>query len=143
MARLLWRRLRQLLWLWLGMLPGLAQAGTYAPRSDTYTWESTANAVTWARACTSYPVDDDQAMARAILESLATLPDRERLRQRGREFSLEPAVAGYHRIFFGEPPASFTEERADDSSARPTSYAIRQANGSQRITHSSRGRVTI
>ena len=61
MARLLWRRLRQLLWLWLGMLPGLAQAGTYAPRSDTYTWESTANAVTWAGACTSYPVDDDQA----------------------------------------------------------------------------------
>jgi glycosyltransferase involved in cell wall biosynthesis len=92
---------------------------------------------------TLVPVDDAQAMARAIQDSLATLPDRERLRQRGREFSLEPAVAGYHRIFFGELPASFTEERADDSSARPTSYAVRQASGSQRITHSSRGRVTI
>jgi glycosyltransferase involved in cell wall biosynthesis len=92
---------------------------------------------------TLVPVDDAESMARAILENLATLPDREKLRQRGREFSLAPAVAGYHRIFFGEPPASLTAEPADNSSVRPTSYAVRQASGSQRITHSSRGRVTI
>jgi MSHA biogenesis protein MshQ len=48
-------------WLLCAWLPALAQAGTYAPRSDLYAWESAANAVTWARACTSYPVDDDQA----------------------------------------------------------------------------------
>lgn len=70
MARLPWHLLTllsrrpwqpwRLLW-WLCLLPGLAHAGTYAPRSDTYAWETTANAVTWARACTTYPVDDDQA----------------------------------------------------------------------------------
>ncbi|MEX8494323.1 LamG-like jellyroll fold domain-containing protein, partial [Sphaerotilus sp.] len=59
MAGLLWRWLRPLLWLCL--LPGLARAGTYAPRSDTYAWESAANPVTWAQLCTSNPVDDDQA----------------------------------------------------------------------------------
>ncbi|MDZ7858198.1 LamG domain-containing protein [Sphaerotilus sp.] len=62
MAGLLWRLLRQRSWplWWLCLLPGLVHAGTYAPRSDTYAWESTANAVTWSRACTDYPVDDDQ-----------------------------------------------------------------------------------
>ncbi|WP_338414464.1 LamG domain-containing protein [uncultured Sphaerotilus sp.] len=60
MAGLLWRLPGTWLWLWLFLLPGLAHAGTYAPRSDTYAWESTANAVTWSRACTDYPVDDDQ-----------------------------------------------------------------------------------
>lgn len=51
------------IWLWIlfSLLPGLAQAGTYAPRSDLYAWETTANAVTWAQTCTSNPIDDDQA----------------------------------------------------------------------------------
>lgn len=48
-------------WLWLCVLPGLAHAGTYAPRSDTYSWESAANAVTWAKLCAPNVVDDDQA----------------------------------------------------------------------------------
>ncbi len=47
------------------------------------------------------PVDDVQSMSRAILAALATEPDRDQLRQRGQEFSLERAVAGYHRVFFG------------------------------------------
>lgn len=54
---------------------------------------------------TLVPVDDAQAMARAILATLATDTDRDKLRRRGQEFSLERAVAGYHRIFFGEEPA--------------------------------------
>jgi len=61
-AGLLQRLLRAVLW--LGLLPGLAQAGTYAPRSDLYAWESAANAVTWERLCTTNTVtqvDDDQA----------------------------------------------------------------------------------
>jgi len=47
------------------------------------------------------PVDDPESMAEAILASLATEPQREKLRQRGREFSLERAVGEYHQIFFG------------------------------------------
>jgi glycosyltransferase involved in cell wall biosynthesis len=47
------------------------------------------------------PVDDPESMAQAILASLATEPQREKLRQRGREFSLERAVGEYHQIFFG------------------------------------------
>ncbi|WP_293999859.1 LamG domain-containing protein [Sphaerotilus sp.] len=58
MAGLLWRAVA---WLWLLVLPGVAQAGTYTSRSDTYAWESAANAVTWAQSCSGNPVDDDQA----------------------------------------------------------------------------------
>jgi len=50
------------------------------------------------------PVGDVQAMSSAILSSLATQPDRDQLRARGREFSMERAVAGYHRVFFGVDP---------------------------------------
>lgn len=40
---------------------GLAQASTYAFRSDTYAWESTANTITsWDGTCTNYPIDDDK-----------------------------------------------------------------------------------
>ncbi|MEY2875211.1 MAG: hypothetical protein RLZZ373_2582 [Pseudomonadota bacterium] len=57
------RSLVQGVWLCLCLclLPGLVQAGTYAPRSDTYTWESAANAVTWAQSCVNNAIDDDQA----------------------------------------------------------------------------------
>jgi MSHA biogenesis protein MshQ len=40
-----------------------AHASTYAFRSDTYSWESTANTIAstdWDGSCTDYPVDDDQ-----------------------------------------------------------------------------------
>jgi MSHA biogenesis protein MshQ len=40
---------------------GLAQAATYTYRSDSYIWETASTAVTWDRACTAYPGDDDQA----------------------------------------------------------------------------------
>lgn len=58
-----WRAVAQALAWMLGLLlwPLQAHAGTYAPRSDTYAWESAANPVTWARACTDFPGDDDQA----------------------------------------------------------------------------------
>lgn len=42
-------------------LPPAAQAATYTFKSDTFAWETAANAVTWDRACTDYPGDDDQA----------------------------------------------------------------------------------
>ena len=61
MAGTVWRVLGSLVWLALVWLPGLALAGTYAPRSDTYSWESAANAVTWSKLCTGNVVDDDQA----------------------------------------------------------------------------------
>lgn len=39
-----------------------AHAATYTFRSDSYAWESAANAIaTWDRTCTSYPGDDDKA----------------------------------------------------------------------------------
>ncbi len=38
-----------------------AEAATYTFRSDTYSWESAANAITWNRTCTGFPGDDDKA----------------------------------------------------------------------------------
>jgi glycosyltransferase involved in cell wall biosynthesis len=92
---------------------------------------------------TLVPVNDPGSLAEAILASLATEPDAEKLRQRGSEFSLERAVAGYHRIFFGEHPAQLLGEPGESSPVNPSSYATRQANGNQRMIHSSLGRVTI
>jgi MSHA biogenesis protein MshQ len=40
-------------------LPALA--ATYTFRSDSFAWETSNTAITWARACTGYPGDDDQA----------------------------------------------------------------------------------
>lgn len=40
-------------------LPALAT--TYTFRSGSYSWETSANALTWDRSCTGYPGDDDQA----------------------------------------------------------------------------------
>lgn len=89
------------------------------------------------------PINDAERLAKAIQESLATKPEADKLRQRGREFSLERAVAGYHQIFFGESPACVDDESGSLSPVNPTSYATRQDRGNQRIIHSSRGRVTI
>ena len=38
-----------------------ADAATYAFRSDSFSWETAANVVTWDKTCTSYPNDDDKA----------------------------------------------------------------------------------
>ena len=54
---------------WLRALAGLlafglacpAWAATYTFRSDSFAWESAANAITWDRQCTGYPGDDDKA----------------------------------------------------------------------------------
>lgn len=51
------RLLVLLLWLCLGG----AQAATYSYRSDSFSWESAANAVSWDKSCTGYPGDDDKA----------------------------------------------------------------------------------
>lgn len=92
---------------------------------------------------TLVPVNDAGRLTDAILASLASEPDTKMLRERGREFSLERAVAGYHRIFFGERPAYPSGDLGASSPSKPSSYAIRQANGNQRMIHSSLGRVTI
>jgi glycosyltransferase involved in cell wall biosynthesis len=92
---------------------------------------------------TLVPVNDAGRLTDAILASLASEPDTKMLRERGREFSLERAVAGYHRIFFGERPAYPSGDLGAASPSKPSSYAIRQANGNQRMIHSSLGRVTI
>jgi glycosyltransferase involved in cell wall biosynthesis len=41
------------------------------------------------------PVGDDTALAQAILEALEEVPDRELLRKRGQDFSLEQATRRY------------------------------------------------
>ena len=46
----------------LAGLAATARAATYTYRSDTYAWESAANAVTWSRSCVSNAVDDDSAV---------------------------------------------------------------------------------
>jgi len=38
-----------------------AGAATYAFRSDSFSWETAANVVTWDKTCTDYPNDDDKA----------------------------------------------------------------------------------
>jgi hypothetical protein len=45
----------------LVLLAGPALAATYTFRSDSFAWETAANAITWNRTCTAYPGDDDQA----------------------------------------------------------------------------------
>ncbi|WP_457352707.1 DUF6701 domain-containing protein [Roseateles sp. P5_D6] len=53
---------RCLLLIALALLCGLAQAASsYTFRSDSYAWETAANALAWDRSCTSYPGDDDKA----------------------------------------------------------------------------------
>jgi glycosyltransferase involved in cell wall biosynthesis len=90
------------------------------------------------------PVNDVGRLADAILASLASDRDAEALRRRGREFSLERAVEGYHQILFGEPPAYPRDDSCEDgSSSKPISNATRQASGNQKMIHSSLGRVTI
>lgn len=46
----------------LAGLATTARAATYTYRSDTYAWESAANAVTWSGTCVSNAVDDDSAV---------------------------------------------------------------------------------
>ncbi|RLA48947.1 MAG: glycosyltransferase [Gammaproteobacteria bacterium] len=76
------------------------------------------------------PVDDSDSLADAILEALAIAPQRDKLRQRGREFSLERAVDGYHRQFFGEPPVRAATTSVDshplNAVRRPSKVAARR-----------------
>jgi MSHA biogenesis protein MshQ len=46
---------------WWLLWSGPAAAVTYSFRSDSFAWETAANVVTWNKACTSYPNDDDEA----------------------------------------------------------------------------------
>ena len=89
---------------------------------------------------TLVPVNDTERLTAAILDSLGSEPDAEMLRQRGGEFSLERALEGYHKIFFGERPACLP---GATSPVKPSSYATRHANGNHRMIHNSLGRVTI
>lgn len=59
---LCWQVLTLLLVALLGLLLGApAHAASYTFRSDSYAWESAANAITWDNTCTQYPGDDDKA----------------------------------------------------------------------------------
>lgn len=56
------QRLYHLLLGLLGLLFAVpAMSATYTFRSDSFAWETANTVVTWARACTGYPGDDDQA----------------------------------------------------------------------------------
>jgi glycosyltransferase involved in cell wall biosynthesis len=70
---------------------------------------------------TLVPVGDSDSLADAIVEALAAEPQRDKLRQRGGEFSLERAVEGYHRQFFGEAPARASTVSRDFSPVKPSS----------------------
>lgn len=52
-----------LVWLLLALLSSVASAASsYTFRSDSYAWETAANAIsTWDKTCTGYPGDDDKA----------------------------------------------------------------------------------
>ena len=62
-------RMRDLLGRWLAPLVAVlvlsvavpACAATYTFRSDSFSWETAANVVTWDKTCTGYPGDDDKA----------------------------------------------------------------------------------
>ena len=62
-------RMRDLLGRWLAPLVAVlvlsvavpACAATYTFRSDSFSWETAANTVTWDKTCTDYPNDDDKA----------------------------------------------------------------------------------
>jgi MSHA biogenesis protein MshQ len=58
-----WRAALSLLWALFALLlcPLPAAAATYTFKSDSYAWETAANAITWDRTCTQYPGDDDKA----------------------------------------------------------------------------------
>lgn len=57
-----WQGLTLLLVALLGLLrAGPAQAASYTFRSDSFAWETAANAITWDNTCTGYPGDDDKA----------------------------------------------------------------------------------
>jgi MSHA biogenesis protein MshQ len=53
-------RLCALCWLLLSHVQ--AHAVSYTYRSDSFTWESAANVITWDKTCTGYPGDDDKAI---------------------------------------------------------------------------------
>ncbi|MGM9480415.1 DUF6701 domain-containing protein [Roseateles sp. NT4] len=56
------RWFRLLLLIALALSYGCARAAsTYTFRSDSYAWETAANAITWDKTCTGYPGDDDKA----------------------------------------------------------------------------------
>ena len=67
------------------------------------------------------PVNDSDSLADAIVEALAVEPQRDKLRQRGREFSLDRAVDGYHQLFFGGPPARASTVSGYFSPVKPSS----------------------
>ena len=52
---------KALAWALLCTASFAVQAATYTFRSDSFAWETAANAVTWDRTCTGYPGDDDKA----------------------------------------------------------------------------------
>jgi len=52
------------------------------------------------------PVGDECGLAEAICKTLNTPPDKEFLRARGGEFSIEKAVEGYRRLIFGKSSRS-------------------------------------
>lgn len=62
-------RMRDLLGRWLAPLVAVlvlsvavpACAATYTFRSDSFSWETAANTVSWDKTCTDYPNDDDKA----------------------------------------------------------------------------------
>ena len=49
------------------------------------------------------PVNDIEQLAAAIVTTLNTVLEPQKLRQRGLEFSLERALDGYHQVFFDKP----------------------------------------
>jgi len=70
---------------------------------------------------TLVPVNDPESLAAGILAALASEPQSEKLRQRGREFSLERAVDGYHQVFFGEPPRRPADDLGASAPVNPIS----------------------
>jgi glycosyltransferase involved in cell wall biosynthesis len=67
------------------------------------------------------PVNDLESLTAAILAGLTSDPEPEKLRQRGREFSLDRAVDGYYQVFFGEGSAGLANGSGDFSPIKSSS----------------------
>ncbi len=90
------------------------------------------------------PVNDIEQLAAAIVTTLNTVLEPQKLRQRGLEFSLERASDGYHQLFFDNPAIAYPDGASGALTLiNPSASAIRHACGSHSTIQSSRCLVPI
>lgn len=86
---------------------------------------------------TLVPVDDVERMSEAMLFTLRSEPDRERLRRRGSEFSLQQALDVYHTLFFGT--AASVQEPGASAAPATSAQGDAESTPGERLAISRRG----